>query len=175
MHSNPMHDQCPDGPESWCKSKLDKDNYKHRHGLPLPVRDFIRPVFKDLADEELLKKCLHGKTQNANECLNKLIWDRCNKETYVAVPVIEDATYSAVAYFNDGASSILKVMRELGIEPGRFPTRACCLCDKVRIKNSNRNSSEQKKQRRKTIRAMKKGFGDKLKEKGGNVYEKGAH
>ena len=116
--SNPMHDQCPDDLESWCKFKLDKDNYKHRHGLPLPVRDFIRPVFKDLANEELLKKCLHGKMQNANECLNKLIWDRCNKETYVAVPVIEDATYSAVAYFNDGASSILMVMRELGIEPG---------------------------------------------------------
>lgn len=130
---NPMHHDCPDGPDTWCKYKLDRENYIHKNGLPLPVRDFIKPVFVDLANEELLKKCLHGKTQNANECLNKLIWDRCSKEIYVESMVIEDATWAAVSYFNDGCSSIVDVMIELGLEPGLFTRNACYERDAKRI------------------------------------------
>ena len=69
--ANKMHDLCAEGPNSWCKYKADPENYKHKNGLPLAVVNFIKPVFEDLADEKLLEKCLHGKTQNSNECLNK--------------------------------------------------------------------------------------------------------
>uniref|UniRef100_A0A0B7BM13 Uncharacterized protein n=1 Tax=Arion vulgaris TaxID=1028688 RepID=A0A0B7BM13_9EUPU len=55
----------------------------HKNGLPDAVIKFIETVFKDLVDENLLRKCIHGKTQNTNECLNKLIWDRCPKEYFV--------------------------------------------------------------------------------------------
>ena len=104
--ANPMHDKCPDGVDSWCKYKQNPESYKHKNGLPAAVIEHIQPVFNGLADESLLKKCLHGKTQNSNECLNKLIWDRCSKEIYVEKDTIEEATYSAVAYFNDGSISI---------------------------------------------------------------------
>jgi len=42
--------------------------------------EIIAPVFshKDLGKEELLKKCLHGTTQNVDESLN-VIWARCPK------------------------------------------------------------------------------------------------
>ena len=172
---NPMHDECPDGPDTWCKYKLDRDKYKHRNGLPLPVRDFIKPVFKDLAKEELLRKCLHGKTQNANECLNKLIWDRCSKEVYAESIVIEDAAYSAVSYFNDGCNSIINVMDKLGIKPGIFTINACNERDKTRIRNSEHKNTDAQKKRRKHIRAVRKGIMDSIKDKEGNVYEKGAH
>uniref|UniRef100_A0A0B7BPB7 Uncharacterized protein n=1 Tax=Arion vulgaris TaxID=1028688 RepID=A0A0B7BPB7_9EUPU len=55
----------------------------HKNGLPDAVIKFIETVFKDLVDENLLRKCIHGKTQNNTECLNKLIWDRCPKEYFV--------------------------------------------------------------------------------------------
>ena len=38
--------------------------YKEKLGLLNVVRDKIRPMFLDLSDENLLSKCLHGKTQN---------------------------------------------------------------------------------------------------------------
>lgn len=84
---HPMHDFCPN--DSWCKFKSDPENYKHKHGLPECVLKFILPIFNDLADETLLRKCLHGKTQNNNECLNKMIWDRCSKEFFVEKEAIE--------------------------------------------------------------------------------------
>jgi hypothetical protein len=34
--------------------------------------DEIEPVFRDLASEDLLKKCLHGRTQNTSESVNSL-------------------------------------------------------------------------------------------------------
>ena len=33
----------------------------------------MRPIFEELSGDELLSKCLHGKTPNANEALNNII------------------------------------------------------------------------------------------------------
>ena len=42
------------------------DLYKNKHGLPIDIRKEILPIYHALMKPELLKKCLHGKTQNAN-------------------------------------------------------------------------------------------------------------
>jgi hypothetical protein len=96
---SPNHTGCP--VNSWCKYKLNPDKYTHKNGLPQAVMDFIRPVFTDLAKEDLLRRCLHGKTQNNNEALNKLIWERCSKEVYVERETIEEAVLSAISYLKD--------------------------------------------------------------------------
>ena len=101
------HEMCPSG--TWCQYKTDPDNYKHKNGLPSRVVQCIEPIFHDPADEKLLKKCLHGKAQNNNECLNKLIWNRCAKEYYAEKETLEQSVFSAVAYFTDGAISIIKL------------------------------------------------------------------
>ena len=80
------HQMCPRSSESWCKFQADKVNtglYKNKLGLPSVVRDAIKPVFMDLSDDNLLKKCLHGQTQNNNESLNGVIWKRCTKDVFV--------------------------------------------------------------------------------------------
>ena len=56
----------------------------------------------DLSSDTLLRKCLHGETQNANECLNFIVWTRCPKNTFVSKPVFQMAIHSAVLHFNDG-------------------------------------------------------------------------
>ena len=43
------------------------DSYKHANNLPVAVCDEIKPIFKDLANAQLLCKCLDGYVQNANE------------------------------------------------------------------------------------------------------------
>ena len=124
---------------------MDPDTYKHKHGLPTSVVKFIKPVFEDLSDEKLLRKCLHGKTQNVNECLNKLIWDRCSKEYYVEKDTVEEAVYSAVAYFNDGASAVVKLCECLGIQ-GHYTLRASHAKDSDRIAKSSYKAEEKNSQ-----------------------------
>ena len=169
---NSQHHLCPS--DSWCKYKMDPDTYKHKHGLPTSVVKFIKPVFEDLSDEKLLRKCLHGKTQNVNECLNKLIWDRCSKEYYVEKDTVEEAVYSAVAYFNDGASAVVKLCECLGIQ-GHYTLRASHAKDSDRIAKSSYKSKDNTKQRRKTLRAIKKGFQDKAEATEGDMYSNGGH
>ena len=62
------HVHCPDSEASWCGFKNDRANgitlYKHGAGLPTDVIKHVKPVFEELPDNKLLRKCLHGKTQN---------------------------------------------------------------------------------------------------------------
>ena len=104
----PNHQFCD---ASSCGLLKDPASYRHKNALPKCIVKLLEPIFIDLRDESLLKKCLHGKTQNNNECLNKLILDRCSKEYFVERKIVEEAVYSAVAHFifNDGATSIMKL------------------------------------------------------------------
>lgn len=173
--ARPMHNNCPRGPESWCGYQRDRTAYKHRNGLPDAVVEFVRPVFDDLADVELLRRCLHGKTQNSNENLNKLIWDRCSKEYYVDRYTVEEAVWSAVCYLNDGYCSVENIFSKLGVDSGTLSRKMCRAGDDQRQKNSSRKSMETTRKRRKTLRAIKKGFQDSTKDKEGDVYNPGGH
>ena len=119
---SPDHDLCPPGENSWCGYQKDiargTSDYEHSHPLPKAVANTIRPTFEALSNEDLLKRCLHGGTQNQNEAINALIWQRATKETHSGLAVVELATFLAVSYFNDGAISINLVLEDLGIPPG---------------------------------------------------------
>jgi hypothetical protein len=64
------------------------------------IVDLIEPIYADLAEPSLIAKCMHGGTQNPNEPLNNLIWERAPKEVWVSRKVVEEATYQALAHFN---------------------------------------------------------------------------
>ncbi|GFV55866.1 uncharacterized protein TNCV_390271 [Trichonephila clavipes] len=72
--SNTMHGQCPLGSESWCAyqraQSTGKVFYDKNAGLPKNIINKIKPAYLQLCDQNLLRKCLHGKTQNANEAFN---------------------------------------------------------------------------------------------------------
>ena len=69
------HHICPTGEDSWCKYHVNKDTCRPKLGLPIAIREFIKPLFVELFDEKLLAKCLDGKTQNSDESLNGVICD----------------------------------------------------------------------------------------------------
>ena len=82
------HILCQTGPSSCCKwKKNEKDdedpNYIPKVNLPVLVHEEIQKHFNALSDDNLLKKCTHGKTQNCNEGLNNIIWSRCPKNIFV--------------------------------------------------------------------------------------------
>ena len=61
------HSMCPRTSDSCCKFQANIANntnlYKYKPGLPANIRDTIKPVFMDLGNDNLLKKCLHGQTE----------------------------------------------------------------------------------------------------------------
>ena len=172
---NPMHDNCPDGEESWCGYKIDPESYKHRKGLPTDIIKFIQPVFADLSSQQLLAKCVHGKTQTNNDCLNKVIWDQCSKEYFMGVETVEEACFSAVSHFNDGRESISNLFKCLHVDPGRFTREQSSNQDSSQLKKSAEKSLNHQKTGRKVLRDKRKGFQVKRKAVGGNEYEPGGH
>ena len=90
--ANLQHGFCPPGPDSWCEDQRMKvtgteDQYKHHDPIPPAVFALMRPVYDCLADNELLSRCSRMATQNANECLNGIIWYFCPKESSVGQPL----------------------------------------------------------------------------------------
>eukprot|EP00112_Aurelia_sp_Birch-Aquarium-sp1_P017849 Seg418.7 transcript_id=Seg418.7/GoldUCD/mRNA.D3Y31 product="hypothetical protein" protein_id=Seg418.7/GoldUCD/D3Y31 len=171
------HHFCPRGPNSWCKFQSDKstgkNSYREKIGIPLAIHEKIKPIFQDLSSDALLSKCLHGKTQNVNESLNQVIWKRCPKDIYVERFTLETGVASAIINFNDGLSGVINVFNMLCMEPGAYSVRYCNDCDEHRIKTANRKDTPEMKQRRKQLRAIKKGYIDKDTENEEVAYKSG--
>ena len=149
------HKFCPEGLESWCKYQKQKVageiTYKPKIKIPEAVRDVIKPIFsyEDLAADDLLKKCLHGQNQNANEAFNNCIWRKAPKDTFVARRTLEVAVVSAVIHFNEGGNGMLQVFNNCGIAPGHFTIQGYAKFDQARIKLTNRKATPKCKQDRK--------------------------
>lgn len=130
------HGLCPLGTESWCRfnqwNTLGGGCYKHKGGLSNQVLNKVRPVYVDLCTEELLK-CLHGKTQNANESSN-MIWKQVPKDVHMSLPILCFGLYDAVCHFNDDDRSTADILREAGIELSHHNLVACCTSDQYHVK-----------------------------------------
>ena len=75
---HPRHHLCPTGESSWCKYQkalaLGKPFSHKKTPIPEAIVHLIKPIYARLGSRELLEKCLHGYTQNANESLHSLVW-----------------------------------------------------------------------------------------------------
>ena len=104
------HQFCPKTENGWCKWQQDKvkETIKHKNKVNLPscIKRLLEPIFRDLSKDDLLEKCLHGQTQNANEAFNSLLWQKCPKETFVGRSTLEMATYSAIIHYIMGLRSL---------------------------------------------------------------------
>ena len=105
--------------------------------------------FIDLSDDNPLKKCLHGQTQNNyNESLNGVIWKWYPKDVLVGRSTLEMGVASAVISFNDGQSGIFKVMKNLIMNPGENYIRHFNERDNTRIKEIEKKSTPEVRHRR---------------------------
>ncbi|GFW94691.1 uncharacterized protein TNCV_4247311 [Trichonephila clavipes] len=111
-------------------------------------------------EKDLLKKCLHGRTQNPNESFNKCFWERIPKTVFVGIETLKFGVMDAVICFNDGYVSRIKVFEALGIKPGYNTERALLIIDNKRIFEAerivNKVSLEARNKRRSLKRKMDK-------------------
>ena len=170
-------EKCPKTSDTWCqynKDKLDGTSlFKSKGGLPMDIRKDILPVYVDLCKPEKLSKCLHGKTQNANESLNGTIWNRVHKTTHVGLSTLAVGVYDAISHFNIGEKAALNVCGLMNIESGVYTTRLCAEINRTRKRHSIYRMSEPQKKRRKIIRHQRKKTQDKHVEHEGISYEAG--
>ena len=144
-----QHQFFPTGVDSWCRYHDDKETYKPKPGLPAAIREFIRPLFVELSDENLLSKCLHGKTRNSNESINGVIWKRCPKDVFVGRKVLEMGVASAVISFNDRTKQLIDVMKELKVEPGHYSETYYNYKNFYHVKSMENKKTVETKSRRK--------------------------
>ena len=125
--TNAWHDNCPTGSDSWRGYQRDKANntvvYKPSPGLPGDVVREIKPIFVDLCKADLLKKCLDVQTQNHNESFNGTVWNRIPKTVYSGADQFQFGLYDAVAHFNIGRLSTIKIFETLSMKPGKYMRR----------------------------------------------------
>ena len=172
------HQFCPKGKESWCKWRRQREKdiqplFKPKLNISEAIHKMILPVFRKLSKDDLLKRCLHGKTQNANESLNGLIWQRCPKAMICGRKTVEIAAASAVIHFNDGPAAMNSVLSRLGISKCFYCTIGYEKKERKRKRSIEVKNTDKSKQRRKQLRALKKGWQDKEMEEEGETYAAG--
>lgn len=72
-------------------------------------------MIDSLTDRDLLRRCLRGATQNANESINSVVWSILPKSKYHGYRSIRGAAAIAAIFFNYGRSELVTVFHELGI------------------------------------------------------------
>jgi hypothetical protein len=148
--------------------------YKHGKCLPIPVSTALKPNYARFSDDNLLRKCLDGKTQNQNDSFKRKIWTRIPKTVFVGTNAFQLGVYDAVAHFNIGAKATIEVFKALGINPRAFCVAGVREADRLRVTKSIHKAEEKNKVRRKVIRGRNKRNGDKNEENEGKTYTAGS-
>ncbi len=99
---NPLHNRCK---PSWCWFRKAEENgvtpesHNEHAGCSLTkeVGKKLIPLYHRMSSDSLLQIMQHGGTQNANECLNSVIWSRCPKTVFVGK---NSGGSSQYGYFN---------------------------------------------------------------------------
>ncbi|GBN79805.1 hypothetical protein AVEN_243360-1 [Araneus ventricosus] len=148
----PKHNKCPTGVTSWCfyqralaNNERPKSHSSMKTKLSEQVLEKILPVYQRLANNELLARCVSGKTQNVNESIHSVIWNNCPKETFVSKKRLELAVISAIGECNFGCLNNLSAeQNELNSESIQIAQRR----DERRIAQSESRGTEKWKRKR---------------------------
>ncbi|GFY20202.1 uncharacterized protein TNCV_208341 [Trichonephila clavipes] len=132
------------------------DNLQSYYGSAIRRNHSSVQNMRDLSHPDLLKKFLHGKTQNPNESFHNVIWSRVPKATFVQIETLSLGVYDTVCSFNDGNVSKLKMLQKMGVEPGEFSVSAVKLLDRERLMKAIYAFSGRSKKIRKDKRRKKK-------------------
>lgn len=174
----PVHGLCPKGPDSWCKYNRYHGSdkvYKHIHSLPEAVMETIKPIVRDLSETELLKKCLHGRTQNQNESVNHVIWTRIPKNVFVEIATLHFGVYDAIATYNKGNIIKCEVLKKLGLTSGKYMINAMLAIDNERKRNAERKNRECERQARKWKKERKIRLDEEMSDNENPSYGPGLH
>lgn len=150
-NENPQHGLCPKGADSWCrynKAQAEGRAYNHTNSLPYDVMTQTKDIFRALSENDLLKKCLHGHTQNCNESFNHVVWTKVPKQVFVRLVTLKIGIFDAVLTFNDGHSSRLALYKKLGLSLCSTSVNSLRQMDNLRVKKAEKAAEQMTKQAR---------------------------
>ena len=142
----PHHFRCPPGEDSWCfwqqaiatgEEPLSHVEHPSSTYLCKDVAEKLVPVYHRFSSEPLLKRMMHGGTQNQNECFNSMIWSRCPKTMFFGKRRVKSAVSSAVLRFNEGSVSLLRVMDDLWLPPAQSAVERLSRMDEIKCKRAD--------------------------------------
>ena len=108
---NPQHDLCPKGSDSWCFFQKARalggppnthNKMKVHFTLNRQERQIVFGVYKDLSNDDLLRRCLGGHTQNSNEALHSKIWNTLSKNKFFGLKTVRYGIAHTVLVHNMG-------------------------------------------------------------------------
>ncbi|GFV59884.1 uncharacterized protein TNCV_856051 [Trichonephila clavipes] len=123
--------------------------------LPNSVINSIKKTYKELCDQNILRKCLHGKAQNCNESLNNVTWSIIPKDNFVKQQTVRLSNYIGIMLFNSGFAGLLPLLRKLGIKLCSEMKGYFWCVDKTRMVESTKHSKPDKKLSREKERSFK--------------------
>ena len=138
------HKFCMSKNAKWCKYKNElgsllasTSHSKHKKSkLPASFLPYMQPLYQQLSETELLKRCVAGYTLNQNEAFNATLWRRCLKEKNFGTAAVEHALALAVMSWNAGQQGLVGVIEKLGFKPTIFTKKAVTIKDKLRLANT---------------------------------------
>ena len=171
---------CPKGEQSWCKwernQEKDADEEKglsNKKFLPPVFLELLTPTWKSLADRKLLERCIGGFTQNTNECLNMVLWNKCSKHKFHGRKTVQIAVTSAEVHYNNGATGKYALMNKMHIHSGSHSVTHSAKKDRKRLSNSQKDASVEAKRNRQSKRNTKKKAAEKNISSEGTTYAAG--
>jgi len=148
------------GDASWCKYWSNRESYEGSRRLAPVFLEVLKPIFKDLTNENLLGRCMLGLTQNQNEAINSVLW---SKTKFAGKAKVQLAVCDTVCEFNLGNGCKAEVIEELVGEVGVETLSGLQYHDRERILNSQRKVTGTSRKTRRKRRADKKSKGDPVK------------
>ena len=144
------HKYCPSMEEkyNWYVYKNNGKRPRHQEYYLLPqYLPYLLPVVEKLSSKDLLKRCVFGFTQNANESLNSLVWERAPKDKNNSPSTTHFAAISAVVEFNNGNNCKQSFYQGLGFPVTLFQIEKSKQIDRKRVKLAEykQNSSTAKR------------------------------
>ena len=149
-----QHSLCPRN--DWCKFWNKPQSYNTTNRLPSSFFSVLTPLFERLSHPELLSRCQRGFTQNQNESLNGVLWNKCLKTRFCGLTKLHLAVSDSVAEFNAGAGAIAVLMKNAGIYPPPSSMRCLRNKDKKRITLAARKITLKARVHRQKLRVAKK-------------------
>ncbi|CAF3020724.1 unnamed protein product, partial [Rotaria socialis] len=118
-----QHGLCQTEPYSWYSYQKDKyvplkqkiDPAKQIKRLDPIFLEILTPMIDTLTNPILLRRCLRGATQNANESINSVVWSILPKSKYHGYRSIRGAAAISLIFFNRGRSGLAEFFDQVGI------------------------------------------------------------
>ena len=173
---DPHHDRCPVGAGKWCfvqkACAKGEEPGSHRDNIKTPlsrdVAEEVKNVYIRLGHPDLLRRCLTGGTQNANESLHAKVWTKCPKTGIVGLQRVIAATCYATAELNQGFGSVVAhSYAAMGMKVGSHTMASAGKADAKRLRQSIRQVEESTNAARHARKATRARAQDESYEAGG--------